>query len=83
MIIDFDYLKISIHAPGEGSDCHRSESRMAAESFQSTLPVKGATRQLLNNSCYYSGFQSTLPVKGATLNHWLSLGIVYFNPRSR
>ena len=40
--------------------------------FQSTLPVRGATNQLLNNvSC--SSFQSTPPVRGATLRYTLPL----------
>ena len=39
---------ISIHAPREGSDAS-TVSRIAGESeFQSTLPVRGATPQLVN-----------------------------------
>jgi len=34
--------------------------------FQSTLPVKGATRQAKSNLTAWT-FQSTLPVKGATI----------------
>ena len=50
--------------------------------FQSTLPLRGATSQLCPFSGR-SGFQSTLPLRGATL-YKLSLfrGLQHFNPRS-
>ena len=35
---------ISIHAPGKGSDGVGSDGSMPQEKFQSTLPVKGATK---------------------------------------
>ncbi len=42
---DRDYLKVSIHAPNEGSDPLRDHPVVAIiGKFQSTLPMKGATR---------------------------------------
>ena len=35
--------EISIHAPREGSDTQGEKSSKMQKSFQSTLPVKGAT----------------------------------------
>ena len=37
-------LEISIHAPHTGSDSPFAAAKSAAESFQSTLPIRGATR---------------------------------------
>ena len=56
---------ISIHAPCEGSDENNASICSGGETFQSTLPVKGATRYLESCSAPVL-FQSTLPVKGAT-----------------
>jgi len=40
-----DTMTVSIHAPGEGSDGRPIEVVNIAPPFQSTLPVKGATRE--------------------------------------
>ena len=55
---------VSIHAPNEGSDVAQLTSFREGE-FQSTLPMKGATRQSWHINVII-GFQSTLPMKGAT-----------------
>ena len=39
---------VSIHAPREGRDLVRQGAAQAARGFQSTRPVKGATRNNLN-----------------------------------
>ena len=73
---------ISIHAPRAGSDdVFPTISRVALQ-FQSTLPVRGATRQK-----YFifavKKFQSTLPVRGATgVAKLVEKGSQNFNPRS-
>ena len=42
--------KISIHAPRTGSDVSRCRSRSPTSAFQSTLPARGATSFLVDNS---------------------------------
>ena len=59
-------LKISIHAPCEGSDCPPGCSPAFSPGFQSTLPVRGATHQRSLHWNARPKFQSTLPVRGAT-----------------
>ena len=77
-----DTDEISIHAPRGGSDLALRVSNSFSFSFQSTLPVGGATRWSLSFSCPLS-FQSTLPVGGATsLPPPTLITILYFNPRS-
>ena len=78
------YFEISIHTPHAGSDfdvhffVHRCTS-----SFQSTLPMRGATP----NACMRRGswlrFQSTLPMRGAT-SFWVisNNDSINFNPHS-
>ena len=58
--------RISIHAPRVGSDSGTSSLRREASSFQSTLPVWGATQSAPVGVAYIRIFQSTLPVWGAT-----------------
>ena len=51
--------------------------------FQSTLPVRGATRVVSTLRDRSAPFQSTLPVRGATAKHFDPGGRVQdFNPRS-
>ena len=57
---------ISIHAPREGSDRQIPQPTMTSQSFQSTLPVRGATKRP-KIPTHPPRFQSTLPVRGATL----------------
>ena len=57
---------ISIHAPRAGSDGITSRKANTAKLFQSTLPVRGATRPLQTDDVSERKFQSTLPVRGAT-----------------
>ena len=58
---------ISIHAPHAGRDppgiiqCWPSQSK-----FQSTRPMRGATRSSLTIELYRTVFQSTRPMRGAT-----------------
>ena len=56
---------ISIHAPRGGSDNHDPDAILLHKTFQSTLPVGGATGLAQPDNPLY-GFQSTLPVGGAT-----------------
>ena len=60
--------KISIHAPRVGERPQEPPQRPTVTTFQSTLPVWGATRTL----CYrlrVQLFQSTLPAGGERRNH--------------
>jgi len=57
--------RISIHAPRAGSDASRQYSSSSSRAFQSTLPVRGATRDVMKYAVFIP-FQSTLPVRGAT-----------------
>ena len=65
-------IRISIHTPLAGSDVHRSHFLPLMVGFQSTLPLRGATKQTL---IPLSGtvFQSTLPLRGATSYRTASL----------
>ena len=56
---------ISIHAPRVGSDNNIAASAIQVSSFQSTLPVWGATDGC-DGGVRAGQFQSTLPVWGAT-----------------
>ena len=56
---------ISIHAPRAGSDAIAPISAQVRPKFQSTLPVRGATRVCIAAHSD-KAFQSTLPVRGAT-----------------
>ncbi len=56
---------VSIHAPNEGSDCIQAIRRDGLPGFQSTLPMKGATKRFVRAQAGCE-FQSTLPMKGAT-----------------
>ena len=62
----YDLAAISIHAPREGSDGLQMMVIEAKTIFQSTLPVRGATRSYSPYSSMAVVFQSTLPVRGAT-----------------
>ena len=57
---------ISTHAPRAGSDSFVLLSRSRNFTFQSTLPVRGATETCAYTARYTAKFQSTLPVRGAT-----------------
>mgnify|MGYP005786785137 CR=1 FL=1 len=57
---------ISIHAPRMGSDTVTRPPCRPTISFQSTLPVWGATTTISSERHFPSRFQSTLPVWGAT-----------------
>ena len=56
---------ISIHAPRAGRDCPARFLHRSSHTFQSTRPVRGATRSL-RQTRQQLGFQSTRPVRGAT-----------------
>ena len=62
---DWDW--VSIHAPREGRDSAAGAASPALASFQSTRPVKGATRTPETGGQPSAWFQSTRPVKGATV----------------
>ena len=59
---------ISIHAPREGRDRIGLRNMENPWKFQSTRPVRGATRRTGLN-VDIKGFQSTRPVRGATATH--------------
>ena len=73
---------ISIHAPLAGCD---QVSRCVAASkriFQSTHPLRGATRSPTPVS-FTAGFQSTHPLRGATYAQYIwAIGELDFNPRT-
>src|SRR5699024_1488158 len=61
---------ISIHAPLTGSDFRTAENMERSHSFQSTLPLRGAT-VLPSQKMINKEFQSTLPLRGATVCRWI------------
>ena len=61
-----DTFRISIHAPRAGSDDYMGFAVGTYNLFQSTLPVRGATRVAEAVEFERELFQSTLPVRGAT-----------------
>ena len=74
--------RISIHAPRVGSDPVCACGNTFARTFQSTLPVWGATHRITVWLLPII-FQSTLPVWGATNRfQWIIKFYAYFNPRS-
>ena len=76
------FYAISIHAPHAGSDEGLVFVVKTVLTFQSTLPMRGATKKCLSLSGRLK-FQSTLPMRGATrLNRKQRLEEGYFNPRS-
>ena len=73
---------ISIHAPLAGSDGISRRTWTSGSLFQSTLPLRGATRVGRTWPCS-PRFQSTLPLRGATPYQARSgYRGSYFNPRS-
>ena len=76
-------LRISIHAPRTGSDWRNRQCRRQARRFQSTLPARGATAQILMQQDVQLLFQSTLPARGATRGERGAVQLLPdFNPRS-
>ena len=74
---------VSIHAPRAGRDPMSWRAVAAAVMFQSTRPVRGATRARRGRGCLEQGFQSTRPVRGATDEERSGHGAnVRFNPRA-
>ena len=59
-------MGISIHAPLTGSDRLSKLTSLIQSGFQSTLPLRGATRVLFSDCRDHIQFQSTLPLRGAT-----------------
>ena len=57
---------ISIHTPLAGSDVKTRDNTGLVIEFQSTLPLRGATRAKPTSSDTTCSFQSTLPLRGAT-----------------
>ena len=58
--------RISIHAPHAGRDVDRAGSAASRQGFQSTRPMRGATRCGLKGVRTCHLFQSTRPMRGAT-----------------
>ena len=65
---------ISIHAPRAGGDRVTSAVRASLIKFQSTPPVRGATRIAAEQAKIDSIFQSTPPVRGATYRAKVTVG---------
>ena len=59
-------LRISIHAPREGSDAQIFGSKRSFVQFLSTLPARGATNEPVAG-VKFKRFLSTLPARGATV----------------
>ena len=66
------YIRVSIHAPREGSDEHCRQKWQSSAQFQSTPPARGATSQIRPKMLTPSEFQSTPPARGATVPSDLS-----------
>ena len=65
--------RISIHAPHAGSDRTSLPSASRTRTFQSTLPMRGATLSW-SMMIRTISFQSTLPMRGATATSYLHAG---------
>ena len=75
-------IRISIHAPREGSDLFVGPARVVHGQFLSTLPARGATTSS-SIWTFPSTFLSTLPARGATaLSDHHVKGLRNFYPRS-
>ena len=73
---------ISIHAPREGCDDKGKTYVFDGVVFQSTHPVRGATRPGYE-AAWAEEFQSTHPVRGATAWACFNAALVLdFNPRT-
>ena len=66
LLVQGGLTHISIHAPRAGSDAPTAPICSMRAAFQSTLPVRGATKAKFRRTAVRA-FQSTLPVRGATL----------------
>ncbi len=60
-------VEVSIHAPRAGRDVTANDEDVAHVAFQSTRPVRGATRRH-HRQAPGGRFQSTRPVRGATFH---------------
>ncbi len=67
MAEDWVTLAVSIHAPRGRSDSTHDQDTRLSDTFQSTLPVGGATNAISASQFLEGKFQSTLPVGGATV----------------
>ena len=65
-VLATDFTDISIHAPHAGCDPPPSSSMIVRLLFQSTHPMRGATRQRKLTNVETVQFQSTHPMRGAT-----------------
>ena len=73
---------ISIHAPHTGRDAALSVSLSPHSIFQSTRPIRGATKKR-KKSERSAAFQSTRPIGGATSRPYQKQPLVlHFNPRA-
>ena len=59
-------LLISIHAPHAGRDIRKNMDISVLNRFQSTRPMRGATRLTMSEELLNAKFQSTRPMRGAT-----------------
>ena len=76
-------LDISIHAPHTGRDTSNPISENLPGAFQSTRPIRGATRISITRGSPNSLFQSTRPIRGATWRTGRRISRRrYFNPRA-
>ena len=73
---------ISIHAPRAGRDLAQNGTNMAIMQFQSTRPMRGATRSILRSSSRPINFNPRAPC-GARPRSWTSMTRrCDFNPRA-
>ena len=80
-ITSYCHIQISIHAPHARSDELQRQQQNVIQEFQSTLLMRGATRQL-DQALDNEEFQSTLLMRGATPRLWQQKRPPNFNPRS-
>ena len=64
-VLDDVAAQVSIHAPHAGRDLFSCQSERSAKMFQSTRPMRGATRTI-RRIASAGRFQSTRPMRGAT-----------------
>ena len=63
------FLRISIHAPREGSDRYLKEQGMLLMDISIHAPREGSDSSVKLPRGLKRGFQSTLPARGATGGH--------------
>ena len=73
---------ISIHAPHTGRDVSRLILCLANDSFQSTRPIRGATRPKIPIAPPISNFNPRAPYGARRPQNHLLIAVYHFNPRA-